>query len=48
MLKNKRKILAYGILIAGAACMAAGVFHNEVATVLNKAVNICLECIGIG
>ena len=25
-----------------------GIFNKEVVTVFNKAINICLECIGIG
>ncbi|MFW5647036.1 MAG: CD1871A family CXXC motif-containing protein [Acetivibrio ethanolgignens] len=28
--------------------MFCGVSRGEVATVLNKAVNICFECIGLG
>ena len=35
--------LAIGILM-----IIAGVMRGEPATVLTKAVNICLECIGIG
>ncbi len=32
----------------GLAMMAYGIWRGEMAVVLKKAVNICLECIGIG
>ncbi|WBW97770.1 CD1871A family CXXC motif-containing protein [Oceanirhabdus sp. W0125-5] len=28
--------------------IVSGIYRNEVNTVLKKAINICLECIGIG
>lgn len=36
------------LLIAGAAMLCFGVWRGEVATVLSKAVKLCLECVGIG
>lgn len=33
---------------AGLGLMAFGVYRGEMAVVLEKAVNICMECIGIG
>lgn len=35
-------------ILAGAAFVALGIWRGEVAVVLRKAVNICLECIGVG
>lgn len=39
-----------GVLLCacGLAMMLYGIYRGEVAVVLKKAVNICLECIGIG
>ena len=35
-------------MAVGAAFIALGVYRGEVGIVLQKAVNICLECIGLG
>lgn len=32
----------------GLAMMGYGAYRGEVSTVFTKAINICLECIGIG
>ena len=39
-----------GLILAvlGLAAMAFGIYRGEVSVVFTKAVNICMECIGIG
>ena len=39
-----RRVVRLGVLILGAAML----IYGEAATVLSKAVRICLECVGIG
>ena len=36
------------LLIAGIAMLCFGVWRGEAATVLSKAIKLCLECVGIG
>lgn len=36
------------LLLIAAACIVFGLVRHEADTVYTKAVNICLECIGIG
>lgn len=46
---NERASL-FGVLAAsaGLGMMAYGIFRGEMSVVLEKAVRICMECIGIG
>lgn len=49
MTAEKRKwLLPLGVTLLGLGMVAFGVFRGEVLPVWMKAVNICLECIGIG
>jgi len=44
----KRILPAAAFLLAGSAFLYMGVVRGEMDVVLRKAINICLECIGIG
>ena len=48
MRASKLNILRLALLAAACAFIAYGVSRGEMAIVLKKAVNICLECIGLG
>lgn len=47
MSKN-RNIITIALFVASVALIVAGVFMGEPDTVLGKAINVCMECIGIG
>ena len=41
-------LLRAALLLAGAACVVAGILNGGLRDVLYKAINICTECIGLG
>ena len=49
MMRVDRKAAAQlALLLVGAAMLCFGVWRGEAASVLSKAVKLCLECVGIG
>ncbi len=48
MSEKKKNIIAVSVIAAGIAFLIFGIYRGEIDVVLRKAVNICLECIGIG
>lgn len=50
--KNKniviRNIVRIILILFFIACIVIGIINGEARVVLTKAINICLECIGIG
>lgn len=44
----RQRIIALVVMAAGAALMAMGYHRGEVRVLFEKAVSICLECIGLG
>lgn len=45
---NKKRILGSGVMIAACMMMLYGTYRGEVSLIWNKAIHICLECIGLG
>lgn len=46
--KGKQITLSLALLLAGGILILAGVLRGEAQTVLEKAIRICVECIGLG
>ena len=44
----KKDKVKYITVLIGIGFITIGVFRNENSVVLKKAINICLECIGVG
>ena len=44
---KRKRILRIGGILTGAACICIGILRGECAVILQKAVKICLECIGV-
>ena len=45
---GKKAAAQVALLMAGATMLCFGVWRGEAATVLSKAIKLCLECVGIG
>ena len=45
---EKNRVILYVMLALSIVMLIAGILRDEHLVVLKKAVNICLECIGIG
>jgi len=48
MSPKTQNILRWTVLVLAIAFIAYGIYCGEYTTVLKKATNVCLECIGIG
>ncbi|MDY4207400.1 MAG: CD1871A family CXXC motif-containing protein [Lachnospiraceae bacterium] len=48
MSQNKRWKFQMILMVIAIGIMVYGICRGEVSVVWNKAVNICLECIGLG
>ncbi len=48
MTEQQKNRIAFGLVILGVAFIAVGVLRGENTVVWRKAVNLCMECIGLG
>ena len=48
MIEKDKKLISGTILILSLGFMVYGAYRGEVNSVFTKAINLCLECIGIG
>ena len=44
----RKRISQFALFITGTLMIGYGVIRGEAATVLGKAIKLCLECVGIG
>jgi len=45
---GRRRLLQAAVLLTGIFMMVAGLLRGEALEILNKAIIVCMECIGIG
>ena len=48
MTNKQRILLSFLILSIAVAFIVVGILRDEVSLIFNKAINICMECVGIG
>lgn len=46
--EGKRTLIGAAVIVAGAVLMTIGIHNGEMVTVMQKAIKICMECVGIG
>ena len=47
-MKRKKELIAAGLLAVSAVFLTVGILRGENTVVWRKAVNLCMECIGLG
>lgn len=47
-MKKTEKLITGGFFIMGVVLIVLGIFREEHRVVFEKAIKICLECVGIG
>lgn len=45
---NYKRRIQFGLLIVALIMIGYGAVRGEAAVVLNKAIKLCMECVGIG
>ena len=48
MTPRNRNLITVALLVVSLVLIVTGTIFGEPDTVLNKAINVCMECIGIG